>query len=89
MTWSGSVVSRDVGSDAFKARCSQKHRHNSICPTTLQELVRTSQLHKYTGKEKHELRKPRRDFVFYWTPYFQMPAVYQLQSNLQRRGQNR
>lgn len=86
MTWSGSVVSRDIGSDAFKDRCSQKHRHNSVCLTMLQELLCTSQLHRDTGKEKQELRKARRVFTFYWT-HCQMPAVYQLQSNLQRIGQ--
>jgi len=65
MTQSGSVVSRDIGSDVFKARCSQKHRHSSVCLTVLQEQLCTAQLHGYTGKGKHEPRKPRRILTFY------------------------
>lgn len=83
MTWSEPVVSGDTGSDAFKARCSQKHRHNSICLSYKNFFAPL----RYTGNAKHELRKPRRLSISYWTQYCQMPAVYQLPSNVQKRGQ--
>lgn len=30
VTWNGPMVSRDVGSDAFNAWSSQKHRQNTV-----------------------------------------------------------